>query len=213
MSRYQVANGVEAEHEPGSRKRVLRNLLGIGRKIEIDAVEYEALVTAQKAYYRQVDKNTVIDARFIRAMHRDWLGGIYEWAGNYRTVDVEKLGFRWPPAYLIARNMERFESQVLAEYTPCHGRDLAEVCNALARVHAELLLIHPFREGNGRIARWLADLMAAQADYPPPLYRFRGRGSTRVRNQYLTAVTSGYKRDYEDLARFFEEAISLRLRS
>jgi hypothetical protein len=31
-------------------------------------------------------------------------------------------------------------------------------------VHAELLLIHPFREGNGRLARWLADLMALQPE-------------------------------------------------
>ena len=31
----------------------------------------------------------------------------------------------------------------------------------------ELILIHPFREGNGRIARLLADLMAMQADKKP----------------------------------------------
>ena len=34
---------------------------------------------------------------------------------------------------------------------------------SIAMVHTELLLIHPFRDGNGRLARWLADIMAAQA--------------------------------------------------
>ena len=33
---------------------------------------------------------------------------------------------------------------------------------AVAIEHAELLLIHPFRDGNGRVARWLADVMAVQ---------------------------------------------------
>jgi len=43
-----------------------------------------------------------------------------------------------------------------------------EVIKALAVVHTELVLIHPFRaEGNGRVARMLATLMALQAGLPP----------------------------------------------
>ncbi len=33
-------------------------------------------------------------------------------------------------------------------------------------VHEELVLIHPFREGNGRVARLLSTLMAFQAGLP-----------------------------------------------
>lgn len=32
-------------------------------------------------------------AALLRQMHRDWLGDIYEWAGKYRTVELEKEGF------------------------------------------------------------------------------------------------------------------------
>ena len=35
-----------------------------------------------------------------------------------------------------------------------------------AAVHAEPILIHPFREGNGRCARLLATLMGLQAGLP-----------------------------------------------
>jgi len=35
----------------------------------------------------------------------------------------------------------------------------------IARVHLELLFIHPYREGNGRTARLVATLMALQAGY------------------------------------------------
>lgn len=37
---------------------------------------------------------------------------------------------------------------------------------ALAETHAELMLIHPFRDGNGRLGRLLATLMALQAGLP-----------------------------------------------
>ena len=40
-----------------------------------------------------------------------------------------------------------------------------ELIKDIAKVHAELLFIHPFREGNGRTARILANLMARKEDY------------------------------------------------
>jgi hypothetical protein len=40
--RYTTPQGAEAEFEPGSQGRVLRNLCGIIRKREMDKAEYEA---------------------------------------------------------------------------------------------------------------------------------------------------------------------------
>lgn len=42
-----------------------------------------------------------------------------------------------------------------------------QLLNALSSAHVELILIHPFREGNGRIARLLSDVMAVQAEIGP----------------------------------------------
>ncbi|MDO8589415.1 MAG: Fic family protein [Armatimonadota bacterium] len=212
MRRYTSPVGVEAEYEPGSRGRVLRNKLGIKRVMGMHSAEYEALVAAQKLYYaKMVDEKTSITAEFIRSMHRDWLGGIYEWAGDYRTVELEKEGFPWPPAYLVPDNMSQFERDVLNVHTPCRHTELADVCRSVAIVHADLLLIHPFREGNGRLARWLADIMVAQAGYPLPEYRFEGIGSRSEKERYLSAVVNGYSVRYDDLAGFFEETVRLRL--
>jgi cell filamentation protein len=38
-NRYDVSGLVEAQFEPGSRRRVLKNLLGIRRKREMDRLE------------------------------------------------------------------------------------------------------------------------------------------------------------------------------
>lgn len=211
MSRYNLSQGVEAKFQPGSRRRVLMNRRGITRKRDMDQAEYEALVKVQESYLHIITPDTRFTAGLLCDMHRDWLGGIYEWAGHYRTVDLEKNGFRWPPAYLVEQNMIAFEADALARYTPCQPGELHKVAWGIAVVHAELLLIHPFREGNGRLARWLAGLMALQSGFPTPDYHFEGRGSRREKPLYLDAVKRGYVRDYRPLADFFAETVERRL--
>jgi cell filamentation protein len=211
-SRYIAARGAEAEFEPGSRGRVLRNRLHIRHRRAIDQAEFEALVAAQDPYLRRIGPSTRLTTEILCQMHRDWLGGIYEWAGRYRTVELAKGGFRWPPAIRVGANMDAFEKGVLARCTPCRPGPLPEVAHCLAEVHAELLLIHPFREGNGRLARWVSDVMAFQADLPGPDYGFAGRGARKRRLEYLEAVRKGYMQDYEPLTAFFVEGFERRLR-
>jgi cell filamentation protein len=206
-NRYSTDTGVEGAFQPGSRGRVLLNLRGITRKRDMDRLEYETLARAEEAFFMRTEPSTRFTAEVICRMHQDWLGGIYEWAGKYRTVELSKAGFRWPPAYLVAKNMADFEAAVLSRHTPCRPRELSAVCVALAEVHAELLLIHPFRDGNGRLARWLAEAMTLQAGLPLPHYGFTGRGSEERRRRYLAAVQFGYGRDYRPLADFFAAAI------
>jgi cell filamentation protein len=160
----------------------------------------------------RIEDTTRFDAALLCSMHRAWLGKLYSWAGRYRQVELAKGAFRWPPAALVARNMAAFESGLLRECTPCRPDSVAVVADCVAKVHAELLLIHPFREGNGRLARWLADLMIAQAGLPAPDYGFEGPGSRKRKSQYLSAVYRGYLRDYRALRDFFIEVVERRLR-
>jgi len=208
--RYVVPKGPEAECEPGSSGRVLRNRLGIRRKKDMDGAEFAALLAAQTAYVERITPQTRFTSGLICAMHRDWLAKIYEWAGRYRTVELGKGGFRWPPAERVEANMALFEKGLLARQTPCRPGPVDDVARRIAEVHAELLLIHPFRDGNGRLARWLADLMALQAGLPTPAYGFTGRGARERRRRYLDAVQRGYLQDYDDLTRFFAEALTRR---
>lgn len=210
-SRY-WGTGVEGEWQPGSGKRVLRNLKGITRKTEIDQAEADALLAVQERYLGIITAETVFTAELICRMHRDWLGGIYEWAGKYRTVEMQKGSFRWPPAVRVPQNMAALEKDFLKKLTPCWPGSLEKVAGAVAAVHAELLLVHPFREGNGRFARWLADLMFLQAGYPLPLYNFSGRGSVKRKTAYLNAVIRGYTQDIQPLADFFEACVEERMR-
>lgn len=50
--------------------------------------------------------------------------------------------------------------------------DKSTVIKALSEVHVEFELIHPFREGNGRVGRVLITLMALEAGLPLLNYDF-----------------------------------------
>ncbi len=113
-SRHITPKGVEAEFEPHSHGRVLRNRLHLYRKAEMDRMEFEALVTAQEKYLSQTGSHTCLTAEMLCRMHRDWLGDIYEWAGRYRTVELAKGDFRWPPAFRVSQNMDAFEKGLRA---------------------------------------------------------------------------------------------------
>ena len=202
MGRYNVHIGVEGEYEPGSRGRVLRNLIGIKSKKAMDQIETVAFLRVQEQYISVVTQKTQFTSSLICQMHRDWLGAIYEWAGRFRTVEMSKGEFTWPPAYLVVQNMEAFEGNVLKKLTPCLPGSVEEIAKTLAKVQAEFLLVHPFREGNGRMGRWITNLLALQAGYPELHYGFTGRGMTNNSRTYLEGVIAGYAGDYERLARF-----------
>lgn len=118
-SRYQKPSGAEGNAQSGSRGRVLRNIAGIVRKRDMDKAEYAALVAAQSRYLETLTAQTRFTSKRLREMHRDWLHEIYPWAGQYRTVELEKDGFLWPPAFLVAQNMAQFEAGLLKTHTPC----------------------------------------------------------------------------------------------
>ena len=68
----------------------------------------------------------------------------------------------------------------------------------------ELLLIHPFREGNGRLARLLATLMALQAGLPPLDFRsIKGK----KKQEYFAAVRAGMVPDYKPMENVFSEVL------
>jgi cell filamentation protein len=138
---------------------VLRNLLGITRVCDINEAESQALELAQDAALDQYGPSHRFIAKDIRALHWLWLGPIYPWSGDYRSVNIGKGGFQFAHAPRIA-GLERGS---LGRYTPCSPANDIDVARALAEVHAELILVHPFRDGNGRLARLLALLMALQA--------------------------------------------------
>jgi cell filamentation protein len=207
--RYDISHLVEAQFEPGSRGRVLKNLLRIRNKREMDQVEAREHLRALEQLIGLYDKNHRFNAADISKTHGIWLEKIYGWAGRYRQVNLSKGEFSFAAAKQIPRLMTHLEKGPLREFTPCRFPSMDEVVGAISVVHTELLLIHPFRDGNGRAARMLAILMALQADLPPLDF-----GSIRghKRQKYYEAVQAGLEQHYELMDKIFRTVIRRTLR-
>src|SRR3990170_1425774 len=114
-----AAHGPEAEFEPGSRNRVLRNLPGIRSAREMARAESQALLSAQERLVDSFSSDHRFVADDVRSIHRAWLGSIYPWAGEYRSLNLGKGGFQVAAATEVPRLMRAFEQRELARYTPC----------------------------------------------------------------------------------------------
>jgi len=123
---------------------------------------------------------------------------------------MSKGGFPFASPAFIPSLMTEFEQDVLFKYTPCSFNLREDLLHALAVVHVEFLLIHPFREGNGRLARLLSTLMALQAGLP--LLDFSDiKGN--IKENYFAAVREDLDREYKSMMQVFSDVISRTLRN
>ena len=171
----------------------------------MDEAEARALEQTMDVLVRTYGESHRFTAQDLCDCHRSWLGDIYEWAGHYRRVNVSKEGFPFAAAAQVPALMDQFERDVLRRCTPCMVTDQADVVRALAETHVELVLIHPFRDGNGRLARVLSSLMALQAGLP--LLDFSGMAGTG-KTAYIAAIQAGLDKHYAPMERVFGEVIA-----
>lgn len=200
--RYDTSGNPEAQFEPGSNDRVLKNKLGIQSLEEMEDVELDLLIQLYDAIPEEVKADQTLTIKDVEEWHRRWLGNIYPWAGQYRKVNMCKDDFQFAAATQIGRLMDVLNRDFLSRYTPCAGMSDEQLVEAIAVVHIELILIHPFREGNGRISRLLANVMALQAGKPELDYSFWDEW----RERYFYAIRAGLD-DYEPMKELVRQVL------
>lgn len=200
MSRYDIT-GSEGEYQPGSDNKVLRNLPGITDPEEMNIAETDLL----EDLYLQVFDNFPEELTFetLCQWHRAWLGNVYSWAGQSRTVDMSKPNIRFASPVQIPKLAEEFEAKYLSRFADLPGMSDGELVAFLAEVHVEFILIHPFREGNGRISRLLLDVMAAKAGAQPLDYSLWDEH----KDFYFKAIQAGRDGDYQYVERLIQDVL------
>lgn len=202
MTKYDVT-GTQGLYQPGSNDLVLANKLGITEVADMDEAE---LVLLEKIYEEVLLTNPLQnDIKFsdIKTWHRRWLGNVYEWAGDERSVNMSKGDFHFAAAAQIPQLLNKFESNYLSRYTPCTDLTNDELIEAIAIVHIEFILIHPFREGNGRLSRLLADVMSVQAGLQPLDYSCWDEN----KDEYFSAIQQGMDLNYDPMKMWVGRAL------
>jgi len=201
-----LASGID-EFQPGSYGKVLRNKLGITSKEEIDdieIVEYRKAAIRLASAYTKDHKTTEKD---IKKIHKMIFGRLYDRAGTYRNVDLSKDEFAFARAIFVSELMKQFSNEVLEPLTPPKVKTKKELATMLAKIHVEFILIHPFREGNGRTVRLLLHLITQQAGYTGMDFSFIDEKG-RTFDRYVRSIHAGMKGDYEPMARILRKAIT-----
>lgn len=117
MSRYDIA-GSQGPAQADSKDGVLKNKLDITRLEDMNEAE---LVLLQKLYVSVLQDHMPpgrISVLHLKRWHKRWLGNVYDWAGQYRTVNMSKDGFPFAPAAQLSRLMQIFDTEYLSRHIP-----------------------------------------------------------------------------------------------
>lgn len=96
-NRYQTT-GAEGEFEPGSNGQVLRNLVGITSADDMDELELRLLGELYDEVLLQDFPDRALTVEDLKRWHHQWLGNVYPWAGQERSVNLGKGGFQFATA-------------------------------------------------------------------------------------------------------------------
>lgn len=206
MSKGRYETGQQEGFEPGSNETVLKNKLAVKSALEMEdqeSIAFEICYEKCLERFKSTDSLTVKDIIWI---HREWLGHIYAFAGEYRTVNMSKGGFLFAAAHLLPNLMQQYEKQILNKYTPgSMFNSIEELAHALAVIHVEFIIIHPFREGNGRLGRLLCALVALQAGQN--MLNLSCISGEEGREKYFSAIQAGVSSNYVPMETLFREML------
>ena len=130
---------------------VLKNLRDIRDAEQLS--KFEAIATTRRTV--ELEHEPIagrFDARHLQAIHHYIFQDVFEWAGDFRTVDISKSGDPFAFHQHIVSSLEKMCGELKREWHLA-GSDLEHFASRGAYYLGELNAIHPFREGNGRTQR------------------------------------------------------------
>jgi len=202
-NRYDVSGNVEAQYVDAAQE-VLRNKKNIIDLRTLQVEEEKALARAYEQLFEEVRSDTLMTTDLIRYVHSVIFGGLYEWAGRWRTVHISKPGVSWPPPDFLSQAMQEFEKDVLQHYPASSITDDQTFCEAIGHIQGEFLAIHPFREGNARTIKLVTNLFAVQTGRLPLRYDMTNEG----KQVYIDAAKAALLGNYEPMATVIHAALT-----
>ena len=133
--------------------------------------------------YKIKSKQKISEKNILKLHHLFYHRIDDEHAGKYRDVNVVVTGtdFKFPGPHQIPGLMKEMVSEI-----PVIEQNNHPVV-AAAKVHSELVKIHPFVDGNGRVARILLNLILIKNNLPvtiiPPIKRVEYIDACRKSNK------------------------------
>ncbi len=163
-------------------KLVLEEGITIGGKSLREHLEATNNARAFDLMESMAEKKKTIDHVVIQQIHEVVTGGIIEDAGKYRTRNVRITGAAktLPDWSKVTGQMV----ELIEKIAQCKRHPV----DAAALLHHGFVRIHPFIDGNGRVARLLTNLYLIARGYPPVVLKIENRGKYY---RFLRAADAG----------------------
>ncbi len=86
----------------------------------------------------------------LQQIHAYLFGGLYDFAGQIRNVNIAKGGFQFAIVQYLSQTLQQIEDMPATTFSE------------IVEKYVEMNVAHPFREGNGRATRIWLDLLLKQ---------------------------------------------------
>ena len=125
----------------------------------------------------------------LQQIHAYLFGGLYDFAGQIRTVNIAKGGFQFAMAQFLPQTLSTIEHMPETTF------------EEVADKYVEMNIAHPFREGNGRATRiWLDLILKKQLQKCVDWSKID-------KNDYLNAMQKSVA-DSSDIKRLLQSALT-----
>ena len=136
-----------------------------------------------------IDNIEVGTVKGLQQIHAYLFGGLYDFAGQIRTVNIAKGGFQFAMAQFLPQTLSTIEHMPETTF------------EEIADKYVEMNIAHPFREGNGRSTRiWLDLILKKQLQKCVDWSRIN-------KNDYLNAMQKSVVNSSE-IKRLLESALT-----
>ena len=188
---------------------VLKNRLGIKDEKELDVAESE---------YANANMMMLYDSDFsdfsptgICKIHKAIFEDVYEWAGEYREINIQKREHILAGKSVWYSNWDAIENDLKNAWNSIskvkwNTLTQNEFATKVAHLFPKVWQTHPFREGNTRTVVMMIALFAEHYGYFFD-YELIAASAGYVRNSFVLASLGEYS-EFEHLEKILKDAIS-----
>lgn len=176
---------------------VLTNKLGLRDASVLDRHE-RRLVTYRIA---QGVPTGQFDLAHLKAIHRHLFQDVHEWAGEIRTVEINKDGAQFQFRHYIETGMADVHRRLKAK-SLLHGLSPTAFAKEAGAILGDVNYVHPFREGNGRTQLQYLKQLAAHAGHSLDLVKLKGPA-------WIEASRAANSADYAPMTKEIAKALGL----
>lgn len=186
--------------DPYSQDGVLKNKFGEKDPKKLEILEKRSTIRGWIKLQNELiaTPNLKLDTALIKKIHKNLFEDVYDWAGQYRTVNIVKGKTMFANALYVPAALEDLVTKLNRDITS-KSITSNNVSEKLAYYYGELNMIHPFREGNGRTQKIFIEKVADKLGYTLQLEKIDSKKLLEVTIESVNGTGRPLKKVFEEV--------------